>query len=113
MEIKKRIPAKEKSISEIHPQDIRVRIIGTVIDKKEDSLIVDDGTGTLEVFFDEIPEVEIGERVRLIIRILPLIDGFEARGEILQKMKDFDIELYKKAREIAKKYGADNLCAFS
>ncbi len=97
--IRRRLAAKEKKISEVVKEDIRVRIFGTVIEKA-DSLLIDDGSGRLEVLFDEAPAAEVGEKVRVIARILPLADGFEARGEVLQKMEGFDFDAYKKAREI-------------
>jgi len=97
-----RIPAKGRKISEISQDDIRVRIFGTVINKTESSLIIDDGSEKVEIIFDSLPEIEVGEKVRIIARVLPLANGFEVRGEVVQNMKGFDVEMYKKAREIIK-----------
>lgn len=103
MEIKRRMVAKEKLIKDIDSQDIRVRILGTVIDKNNDSIIIDDGSGKLEISFDEMPDVKTGQLVRIIARILPLAKGFEARGEVFQDLEGFDIKLYKKAKETIEK----------
>ena len=92
----KRHPAVLRKITEINPEkDIRVRIIGNVIDANESSIIVDDGHSKTEVIADNINCVT-GDTVRVFARVLPLEEGFELRGEIIQKMNDLDLELYKK-----------------
>lgn len=98
--IKKRLPAKEKLVSEILPNDIRVRILGTVIDKGENSIVMDDGSGRLEVV-TEGQAPEMGKMVRVVTRILPMTGGFEARAECMQDMAGFDVELYRRARDVA------------
>jgi len=99
--IKRRLPSIEKSISEIHPDsDVRIRLIGTVIDMGPSSIVLDDGTGKTEVYFEEVPKVRQGQLVRVIARILPLIDGYECKGEVLQNLEGFNLKLYKKARDI-------------
>ena len=97
--VRRRLPAIEKVISDIHPDsDVRIRVTGTVIDVGSSSIVVDDGTGKMEVYFEELPKVRTGQMVRVITRILPLIDGFESKGEVLQDLDGFNLELYKKAR---------------
>lgn len=99
--IKKRLPAKERLISEILPNDIRVRILGTVIDRGENSIVMDDGSGRLEIVTDG-QSAETGKMVRVVTRVLPLMEGFEARAECMQDMAGFDVELYRRARDVAK-----------
>ncbi len=99
--LKKRLPAKEKLISEIAPNDIRVRVLGTVIDRNENSIFVDDGSGRLEILA-EGQSWEMGKMVRVVTRVLPITGGFEARVECVQNMEGFDVDLYRRAREIAK-----------
>ncbi len=101
--VKRRLPSVEKSIVDIQPEsDVRVRITGTVIDTNPNSVVVDDGTSKLEVFFGEDINVAKGQFVRVVARILPLIDGFECRGEVLQVLDGFNMNLYKKARGVIK-----------
>lgn len=98
----RRAPARQKEIKEINPkEDIRVRIVCTILEKKEDSVVVDDGTGTTEVFLDkdDLVEVEEKERVRIFGRVLPTPESFEIQGEILQSMKDVDKELYEEVMQ--------------
>lgn len=100
--LKKRLPAKEKLVSEILPNDIRVRILGTVIDKSEGAMVLDDGSGRLEILA-EGQSAEVGKMVRVVTRILPMTGGFEARAECVQDMTGFDVELYRRAKDVAKK----------
>ncbi len=97
--IKKRLPAKEKKISEIRENDVRVKVLGVVIDRNETSMVIDDGSGNIEVVADNAPET--GKFIKAILRILPLMNGFEARLETYQDMEGFDMELYKQAKELA------------
>jgi hypothetical protein len=97
--IRRRLPAIEKAVSDIHPDsDVRIRVTGTIIDIGPNSVVLDDGSGKVEVYFEEMPEVKQGQMVRVISRIIPLIDGYECKGEVLQTLEGFNIELYKKAR---------------
>jgi len=98
--VKRRIPSVERRISEIMAEDMRVSLIGTVIDKQEDSIILDDGTGKITIGFDNPTEVETDQIVRVFGRVIPLEQGFELQGEILQDMSRIDIELLKRMREL-------------
>ena len=103
--IKRRLPSIEKSIADIQPEtDVRIRLMGTVIDTTPNSVIIDDGTGKIEVFFGEEKNVRDGQFIRVITRILPLIDGFECRGEAIQILDGFNLDLYKKARKLIKNF---------
>lgn len=103
-ELKRRLPAIGKPISEIRPdKDIRVRILGTIIDASESSLLIDDGTSKLEILFDDpnlMAGLSTGQLVRVVTRILPLIDGYEARGECVQNLDGFNIEQYRKVKGV-------------
>ena len=101
--IRRRLPSIEKKIAEIQPEsDVRVRLTGTVIDTSTNSVVLDDGSGKIEIYFEEEPKVRNGQLVRIITRILPMIDGFECRGELIQNLDGFNLELYKKVKEIVR-----------
>lgn len=95
----RRVPAIEKDISDITEEDIRVSIIGTVIRKDpiQYSMILDDGTGSIIVLGDKLFEVQTTVRVigRPQMRGEPLISA-----EIVQDFSDFDLELYKRVKEL-------------
>jgi len=99
----RRAPARPKDIENIEPQnDIRVRIIGTVLAKDQDAITIDDGTGSVEAFLDEegLEEIEENQRVRVLGRVLPTPDSFEIQGEIVQDLKDLDPELYDRVKKV-------------
>jgi uncharacterized protein YdeI (BOF family) len=96
--VKRRIPSVERRISEIMAEDMRVSIIGTVIDKQEESIILDDGTGKITIGFDNPVDIETDQIVRVFGRVIPLEQGFELQGEILQGMSGMDMELLKRLR---------------
>lgn len=95
----RRAPAQPRDIDSINPrQDIRVRIVGTILEKAEDSAMIDDGSGTTEVFLDQddLDQIEESQKVRIIGRVLPTPDSFEVQGEIVQQLGEKDIELYNR-----------------
>lgn len=100
---RRRAPAVSKKIEDIEPEeDIRVRILGTVLEIKEDSAIIDDGSKSVEAFFDqeELETMEENQRVRVLGRVLPTPDSFEIQAEIVQDMSDLNLELYNKVKEV-------------
>ena len=102
--MRRRLVAIERKIEEIQPEsDVRVRITGTIIDTGPNSIVIDDGSGKIDISFEREPLVREGQLIRVITRVLPLIDGFECRGEAIQALDGFNINLYNKAKEIAKR----------
>jgi hypothetical protein len=102
-ENQRRAPGLPKSIEDIDPRDdIRVRVVGTLIDVDDSSVALDDGTGTVEVFLeeDDLEEVEENQRVRVIGRVLPTPDSFEIQGEIVQDFSDVDPELHDRVKKV-------------
>lgn len=100
---RKRSPAVPKKIEKIDPEeDVRVRILGTVLEKREDSAVIDDGSKTVEAFLDEedLEKMSENQKVRIFGRVLPTPDSFEIQGEIIQDMDDLNFELYNKVKEI-------------
>ena len=99
----RRAPARPKKIKEIDPQsDIRVRITGTILSIEQDSVSLDDGSGTVEVFIEEenLEELEESQRIRVLGRVLPTPDSFEIQGEIIQDFSDIDQELHDRVKKV-------------
>lgn len=99
----RRSPAVRKDITNIEPQkDIRVRILGTVLSKDEDSVTIDDGTGSVEVFLEEedLEDIEDGNRIRVLGRVLPTPESFEIQGEIVQDFSNVDSELLDRVKKV-------------
>lgn len=102
-EQQRRAPATPKEIEDIDPQrDIRVRIVGTVISKDQESATVDDGSGSVECFMQEedLEELEENQRIRVMGRVLPTPESFEIQAEIVQNFESVDPEIYDKVKKI-------------
>ncbi len=95
----KRQPAVFRKIIDIKPDDIRVRVIGKVIDKSDNMLIVDDGTGKLDVSFNMPFNSSVSDLVCVFAKVMNLGDHQEFQGELIQNMNDLDISIYRKVME--------------
>ncbi|MBI4182219.1 MAG: replication protein RepA [Candidatus Aenigmarchaeota archaeon] len=98
----RRLPAVERDIAGIQPEDIRIRVLGTVIDRSPEgtSIIVDDGTGKITVNGEGPFPVEVNQLVRVFGRVVPLEKGAELQGEFVQSMAALDLDLRKKVRAL-------------
>lgn len=102
-EQQRRAPAVPKNIEDIEPRDdIRVRVTGTIISVDDNSVTLDDGTGSVEVFLEEdaLEDVEENQRVRVFGRVLPTPDSFEIQGEVLQDFEDVDPETLDRVKKV-------------
>ncbi len=94
----RRLAASPRKITEINPEkDVRIRIFGRVIDKQDGTIVVDDGSSTAQIVTDATCEID--DMVIVFCRVLPLEDGYELRGEIVQNRNGMDMGLYKKVYE--------------
>ena len=95
-DFQRRIASREREIASIEPGDIRIRILGTVIDKKGDRFIIDDGTGKITVSSEH--EVQLNQLVRVFGRAIPTEEGTELQGEIVQDMSGLDLTLLERVK---------------
>lgn len=100
MKSMRRLPAIEKNISDISKEDVRISLLGTILDKKGQTIVLDDGTGQVQITFSEPVKEEAKKLVRVIGKVIPLQEDFEIQGEVIQDMSGLDMELYKKVREM-------------
>jgi uncharacterized protein YdeI (BOF family) len=103
-EFTRRLPSVQRKIAEIKQDDMRVRILGTVVAKNGNRIVLDDGTGRISVSFNGEPDAKIKQFVRVFGRVIPLDEGVEIQGEILQDMSGLDTELLKKLEELEEKF---------
>ncbi len=98
----RRSPAIEKKINEITEEDLRVKVVGTVIsiDDSIPMIVVDDGTGIANVVVDEV-KFDVGSQVRVIGKVINT-EPIEIRAEIVQDFSKVDRETYDKYLEILK-----------
>jgi len=107
MEEIKRHTAFERKISEISENDVRVKIVGTVIERDLNSgiAVVDDGSSKITVILpnDELFEkIKVGKIVRVIGILMPHAQGFELKAEIVQDFSKLNKNLYNRYLEIMK-----------
>ena len=94
----RRFTAAERKIGEIMPEDGRISFIGTIIDKGEGKLVVDDGSGSVEVVADSelLKSLETGKIVRVVGKVY---DG-SVTGEAVQDFSTFNLELYREVKSL-------------
>mgnify|MGYP000347788256 CR=1 FL=1 len=99
----------KRKVSEIDPTiDVRVKIVGFIVDKKEDTLIIDDGSGKVKVFVDSpaiIENLSLNQLVRVFGSVLMTENGFEIKADMVQDLSRLDINLFKKVEELYNKVG--------
>ncbi|SRR3989344_1855851 len=91
-------PFIEKNIKDLDIKDIKVSISGIIIDKTENSVILEDGTGQINVSIET--ELPVNSYVRVLGRVLPYDDSLEVHGEIIQDFSKIDKLLYKKVKSL-------------
>ncbi|UCD07338.1 MAG: replication protein RepA [Candidatus Aenigmatarchaeota archaeon] len=98
--VRRRMPSLERKVSELQPGDMRVSLIGTVIDKQKARIVLDDGSGKVNVNFEFSPEVSLNQFVRIFGRVIQAENELEIEGEIVQDMEGLDKDLYKKVNSL-------------
>ena len=108
---RKRSPAQERWINELSDQDVqkRIKVLGSIVDIKssQDQVIarLDDGTGQVQLILNQSTSLNIGNQIR-VIGVLGKTEENEyvIEAEIVQDMKDLDIELYKRVQEVKRRF---------
>ncbi len=91
-----RLPSKERKISEIDAGDSRISVVGTVVGVSGGIVAVDDGSGKIDVSFEEPPNARPGQTVRAMGKLIPLEGGLEIQGEALQDFTGADLDVWRK-----------------
>ncbi len=99
---KKRNVAIEKRISELTEDDLRVKVLGEVIEKdpSNNSIIIEYNGENLTILLDDkmFKSVEKGKIIRVIGIVAPPLEGekVELKGEVIQNFTDLNLGLYEK-----------------
>ncbi len=104
--------AKSKKIKEINENDLRVKILGVVIEKNpnDNTILIDDGTGIALVYLtqEQFEKISEGDIVRIFGRVLEIKDNkVEIISEVLQNLKNINIGLYEMVSHLIKKLKGD------
>lgn len=87
-----KLPFKKVRINEI-PNEKNVSVVGAIIKKDGNDILLDDGTGQIEVVFGE----DINFREGDIVRVFGVSISGSLKGELIQNMSDLDIKLYRES----------------
>jgi len=83
-----------KQISEVSPKDSRVSITGNVVNAGENSFVLDDGTGKIEV----ISDIPVGRNK--LVRVFCSVVEEKLKADIVQDVEGLDSNLFKKVKEL-------------
>lgn len=100
-EQKKRLPAIPSKVSSL-PESGRVSVIGTLVDFDDDSVIIDDGTGSVACRLSEETIKNCPLEKGGVLRVIGRMSGNDITAEIIQDFNGFDAKLYDKAMGIFK-----------
>jgi len=101
-QVKKRAIAQIKTLDKVNKdEDIRVSVVGTIVDIDTKSLFftIDDGTKKVSVILNhesQIKDLKLGKIVRVIGLVVGFEENYELRGEIVQDFTGLNVELYNK-----------------
>lgn len=107
-EFKKRTIAKIRRIKTVNKdKDLRVSLVGTIVDIDDKSLFftLDDGEDKVSVLLNnesQMKDLKLGKRVRVIGIVMGFEESFELRGEVIQDFTSLNVEYYNKYLELAK-----------
>ena len=85
-------PFKKAKIKEI-PHEKYVSVVGAIIKKDRNDILLDDGTGQIEVVFGEDINFKEGD----IVRVFGVAISGSLKGELIQDMSELDIKLYRES----------------
>ena len=88
---------KEKYINNLSKDDFNVAVAGMVVNKQDNSFILDDGTGQVMVYSNN--EVS-GDFVRVFGRVNTMDNNLHVQGFIIQDISKVDKFLYKKVKDL-------------
>lgn len=97
-EQRKRLPMQPTKIGDL-PAKGRVAVIGRVVDFTDNSMIVDDGTGSIIGIVNGETHRESDPEKGSLIRAIGKMQDNQMLTEIIQNFTDFDTESYDKAAQ--------------
>ena len=102
-EQRRRLPSIQVKISEIRQDYVRAGVTGVITDVHDSGIIVDDGTGSINVGTESAHGFGVGRLVRVLGRVIPAEGGAEIRAEFIQGMDGLDLGLLERARKAVKR----------
>jgi len=95
-----------RKVSEISKNDKRVSLVGCVIEKADNSFILDDDSGKVEVFFGEETSKDLSIiEIKKTIRVFCSVIDEKLKLDIVQDLSSLDLNLLKTVDELYSKAG--------
>ena len=107
-----RLPSKSKVIKELSPSDRRVKVFGTVlsVNKEEGKVMLDDGTGSVEIILNNLELIEKLDSYRQgdTVMVIGWANPSGVDCEVLRKVAGFDPSRYRQVLEVLKDVRREN-----
>lgn len=91
----------EKMVKDVNESDTKIAVSGYVVSREEHSIVIDDGSGEMPVFFDQL-EVPEGKYLRVFGRVISHEEGIQVQADLIQDLSTMNYELYKKMLSLMK-----------
>jgi hypothetical protein len=85
-----------KKISQLTSKDSRISLVGNIIQSKENSFILDDGTAKAEIPFE-------GKLESKLVRVFCSIADEKLKADVVQPLEGLDLNLFKKVEDLYNK----------
>ena len=92
-----RKPFAEKFVKDLKAEDLKVAVSGVIVNKSENSFLLDDGTGQIRVISENVPNYEY---TKVFGNLSNLEEGLVLQAEIVQDLSKIDKNLYKKIKSM-------------
>jgi len=90
---------KPRKVSSILKTDSKVSLVGKIVDVLENSFVLEDETGKVEIACEE--SLEKGK----IVRVFCICFDGKLKADVVQDLKGLDLNLFKKVEELYRKEG--------
>jgi hypothetical protein len=91
----------EKFVKDLNERDRKVAVSGIVIEKSEGGIVVDDGSGCVQVEIET--DVSEGKFVRIFGFLVWDGKKVEVKGNVLQELSDADRKIYDAVKKLISK----------
>lgn len=89
----------QKQVAQVTPNDSKVSIIGNVASVGENSFVLDDGAGRIEIISDS--QVERNK----LVRVFCSVTDEKLKADVVQDLEGLDLNLFKKVEELYNRAG--------
>jgi len=89
---------KEKFINEITEKDTKIAVSGLIINKEDNLIFLDDGTGVITI--NMVTDIPINSFVRVFGYLINNGEEMQIEGQIIQDLSKIDKKIYNKLKSL-------------